>query len=128
MAHQHRSIKFEKVDDGKDVIAEAIRRIPGGWTARFPEPSTGDAIDVIARSELHGESAQHRRRSAKAGEEHDGAPGPAPIHHFERDAFVYGNHQLWWASKRECLHGDLREHDTDEGQDVSTQQLVHRVP
>ncbi len=85
---------IESVDDGENVVTEAVCLVVGGGgsrSGRGPEAATGDAVDVIGGSKFRGEFVVDVGVVAEAGEEDEWTSGATPVENFELYVFVDGD-------------------------------------
>jgi hypothetical protein len=88
------AIEMEGVDDGEDVVAEAVGLVVGGGRCgggRGAEAAAGDAVNVVAGGEFGSEFVPDVGVVAEAGEEDERTPGATPVKDFEFYIFVDGD-------------------------------------
>src|ERR1700722_16150538 len=82
---------MEGVDDGEDVVAEAVGFVVCGGGYRCgggAEAATGDSVDVVVGGELGREFVPDMGGVAKAGEKDHGTASASPVKDFELDVLL----------------------------------------
>src|SRR5579864_5725497 len=85
MSGKHRTIELERLNYGRDIVSQAIRRIVCGFgrrSARCPKAAWGDPKDVIVRRQLDREAVEYMGCIPEAGKKDQGLSAASPIEDF----------------------------------------------